>query len=1777
MTRNNIIKVVAISVVLLFLISGFSVMVYGNLENQSTHFKGAYSFLNYTPFLESSNLSKYNISNIYYYPNYNSTVLKVISTSRGFYIVGNDLILFKSPKLQIPLKTTPGWGYFYSSAFVDKYGIWTNDSIYILGNGMYYNGGGGLFIWRIFVKNGTLGDYSFLIPKAWTKIGNNMFWLGGALGGSELALVEDNYNQTICNITLIKNNSIYKIITNPFGFTGTNQWSAMAYANNSFLFLSNLNGNTFAILIYSNGTVKNVSNIFSNIWLLNSHSGIIGVGNNIIIASGNGNTYVFDPGSLKLININNPIKGALITYYNDSNVIIAGVQSNNFTLEMFNTFNYSITKIFSTPKVSLLNSIENFGAIGLGYYNGTILLAGPFPDPFGPLTTINLNNIEKGNITFNIYPKNAWLTIDRCLCVNSMAQIALPLVNGTFKIKNAIYGEYYIYVEDPGYEDYYGPLYLNLTNMILNITLQRGTLNYNSSYPWIPIGPHNITIQFLNDQIAQYSAHIGLFAINGKNPEIIYAASSVAPGMTGPIGDGGIFKTYDGGKDWFPIDFGLPFGTITGLYINQSNPNQLITGVSKSGIFMTDDGGGYWYKVSNFTDAIDISYGDGKLFAGTDQGIIESNDSGYSWSLIEPTNVEVNSISISGNVIYALLNNLSLMKSTNFGISWNYIYKFIGYYPYTVRVSPFNSSILYVTIGGGEVYTNSITEFTSVPTFYSNDGGKSFTPVPVLPVKTVVFDPLNSSILWAVGYPDLYSFNGGQSFYATFLTVDNMGIYVDPVNDSILLAGSDQGMYESNDKGVTWYPINGNIIDELSDAISIVPNGSRIIVSMQDLGQYMTYNGGNSWFASHAGPENSLVFINPGNSSWVYSLDRLFTAPLRVSNDSGISYEQNDQVNSSSYLTGNEIFAVNSTDGSHVLIGTQFGLYYSKDFGKKWILLNGSPKNITSLDYVSNNEIIVGTLNGVYVFNGNYWVKSNGISQSVNSISIDPENKNIVAASVGLFKGKLYLSYDGGYNFSMVNTSIDNLFIGGILDFAIPVQFYFLNTTNYPLIATTNYGIYLSENLGKSWNNISYNLYSGQVDDLQFENNNLYIATYGGGLEEIKNFSVSSLPGTVFGNVFSNINITLNGNPVKTYDGHFKLFLKPGTYTFLLSGSYLLKFINLTVSSMGVYYINMTTNVTFIERGLPNGTNWSVELNGIKKSSRNDSITFNVLNLFSTYKIPIINIFKSNQTSGFLTNLTWPNNTIFITFSPCKLYNVYFNETGLLNGSIWKIEINGNGSYYSQNNILKISLINGSYSFTAYSNGYFSYPSTENFVVNGKNVYINLEFYLYALENISSIPTLYPGWEANVYTNGNSFIITGDPLTYYNGDAFIHPYTPGEGFYISASWNGKYFLLVGQKWATEMGAYAAIYYPYNNTLINVSNMFPQSLNKSVILRSVDWNGSEFMILGDYLSSSPGLTLLFEYNPENGSMINLTYILPSEFTRVQDCCTNPLEEILSINGTFYISIENQNGLLIGKVLNNKIIKLNITFPSGFNLYYTNHDFMFYSGNNLFFYGSSNSIGPEILMLNISTLNIEKIPVTFNINSQITSMEIFNDNIIVSLRNQNSNKNLLYIILGYNETAMCLNVTSLIPSSWQSFNGISLGDNELFLVTDLINTNKEMVGIIPINSKHYNVKINILNCSNQSIDYVNLSNGQSFVWIGNVITFPEINGTYKYSALIIISNLSYEFNGTLILNGTNVNITIAIKLKTYNVTFIENGLPSGTTWYVNLSNGQSYSSS
>src|SRR5208283_2109110 len=89
------------------------------------------------------------------------------------------------------------------------------------------------------------------------------------------------------------------------------------------------------------------------------------------------------------------------------------------------------------------------------------------------------------------------------------------------------------------------------------------------------------------------------------------------------------------------------------------------------------------------------------------------------------------------------------------------------------------------------------------------------------------------------------------------------------------------------------------------------------------------------------------------------------------------------------------------------------------------------------------------------------------------------------------------------------------------------------------------------------------------------------------------------------------------------------------------------------------------------------------------------------------------------------------------------------------------------------------------------------------------------------------------------------------------------------------------------------------------------------------------------------------------------------------------------------------------------------------------------------------------------------------------------------------------------------------------------------------------------------------------------WVNLTNDRSFNTTTSTVSFTEPNGTYDYT--VATTDKEYaSAGGSFTVNGGVVSEAVTFSLVTYSATFTESGLTSGTTWYVNITGGQSYNS-
>ncbi len=86
------------------------------------------------------------------------------------------------------------------------------------------------------------------------------------------------------------------------------------------------------------------------------------------------------------------------------------------------------------------------------------------------------------------------------------------------------------------------------------------------------------------------------------------------------------------------------------------------------------------------------------------------------------------------------------------------------------------------------------------------------------------------------------------------------------------------------------------------------------------------------------------------------------------------------------------------------------------------------------------------------------------------------------------------------------------------------------------------------------------------------------------------------------------------------------------------------------------------------------------------------------------------------------------------------------------------------------------------------------------------------------------------------------------------------------------------------------------------------------------------------------------------------------------------------------------------------------------------------------------------------------------------------------------------------------------------------------------------------------------------------WVNVTGGPSSDSATTKALIQEVNGTYEYS-VATTDKLYRAADGAFTVAGLNLTEKAKFSLVTYKVVFTEKGLPTGTEWWVNLSNGKS----
>jgi Secretion system C-terminal sorting domain len=325
-------------------------------------------------------------------------------------------------------------------------------------------------------------------------------------------------------------------------------------------------------------------------------------------------------------------------------------------------------------------------------------------------------------------------------------------------------------------------------------------------------------------------------------------------------------------------------------------------------------------------------------------------------------------------------------------------------------------------------------------------------------------------------------------------------------------AGTDGGIYVSNDNGTTFTDLTGGLqISQFYKVAVSKQSASKMVGGLQDNGGYAYTN--NAW-KNYYGADGMDTAVNPYNSNSFYGFIQ-YGGSLYNTSDGGASLGTG---------VGAPSAETSATDDGGIWItpltmnsvGELFAGYtrlYKLDACDNWVQQSSGTIGVGDVELISvapSNDDIMFVSNGTQLYKStNRGITFNLVftaSSSITSISIHYSNSNIIYLTTSGTAGLALKSVNGGTTFNSFSENLPS--IGKNV-----IKHQGRHSLN-PLYLGTSLGVYYRDDSMSQWEPFDTNLPNVSVRDLEInlEDSVLIAATYGRGIWQttIPNESVVS-------------------------------------------------------------------------------------------------------------------------------------------------------------------------------------------------------------------------------------------------------------------------------------------------------------------------------------------------------------------------------------------------------------------------------------------------------------------------------------------------------------------------------------------------------------------------------------------------------------------------------------------------------------------------------------------
>jgi len=668
--------------------------------------------------------------------------------------------------------------------------------------------------------------------------------------------------------------------------------------------------------------------------------------------------------------------------------------------------------------------------------------------------------------------------------------------------------------------------------------------------PWKNEGPNNI------------GGRINAVVTNPGNPDIMYVGNTT----------GGVFKTTNGGADWFPIFDDNPFLATSCITFDPADPDILYVGTGDhnisgypaigNGVYKSEDGGETWIHLGlseqSIVSRIIVDPNDSQtIYAATmglpfeksnDRGLYKSTDGGTTWqqSLFLSDSAGVIDIVMDpfdSQTLYAAgwnrIRNAfkslvkgpdsRIFKTTDGGEHWTMLTNGLPLVDNSrpgLAISQQTPGLIYALFVGSNYnlygiykstdYGNSWVELNtnSLPDDYLGGFGWYFGQIRI--------NPVDDNKLYALGVSMYQSDNGGNTWYESTpwwsdIHADKHDLYF--VNQNTLLLSTDGGLYKSTDNGSSWDDIE-NIPNSQFYRVKVNHHNPDVYFGgMQDNGTARGNNASqNSWEREYGGDGFQPLFdlYNP----MVFYAETQNGNLVVTTNNGSDWYDFTNGIDYNDPRSWDMPFARNQEN--EYFTGTN-RMYKNTNppFGS-WSAVSQVLTSISNNGYYIISEIGTSRLNPDIVYAGTsdafVWRSLDGGSTWTDITGDLPQRYVSAVRASPNFEGGVFVSHSGYKMNEYIphihrsedygDTWVD--ISGNLPAFAInDIEILWDNADSVIFVATDG-GVYATLNGGADWSRLGNNMPIVPVYDIEIDeqNNKLIAGTHA---RSMMSFPIDSL------------------------------------------------------------------------------------------------------------------------------------------------------------------------------------------------------------------------------------------------------------------------------------------------------------------------------------------------------------------------------------------------------------------------------------------------------------------------------------------------------------------------------------------------------------------------------------------------------------------------------------------------------------------------------------------